>query len=252
MAKPDPDHDFNDRLDHDNDNGRDQHEHAVAAAPTGGALASLAALGKTLNAVDTTSVIGGGGMPMLSFKREGDGTWAYGQKRIIVEDGSLWGVNPLSFRYGYICFGDGNSKPLGERLVPVSQPKPDATELPDHGFPWVEQWCVKLKCINGTDAGVEVDYKPTTVGGIQAIAGLIEAVRDRLNGGEHGGKVAPIVQLHKDSYQKPPYGRVWVPRPDIVDWMPLSGPAGGGGRRQPPAPTSPPPAEQPRRNRRAA
>ena len=37
-------------------------------------------------------------------------------------------------------------------------------------------------------------YKPTTVGGIQAVAGLIEAVRDRLNGSEHGGKVAPIVQ----------------------------------------------------------
>ena len=46
-----------------------------------------------------------------------------------------------------------------------------------------------MKCLDGTDAGTEVIYKPTTDGGIQAVAGLIEAVRDRLNGGQHDGKV---------------------------------------------------------------
>ena len=66
---------------------------------------------------------------------------------------------------------------------------PDLAELPDKGFPWQEQWAVNLKCLDGTDAGIEVIYKPTTVGGIQAVAGLIEAVRDRLNGGQHDGKV---------------------------------------------------------------
>jgi hypothetical protein len=228
------------RDDHDNDN-----ERAIASAPSGGALASLAALGKTLNAVDTTSVIGGGGgKPMLSFKREGDGTWMYGQKRTIIEDGSRWGVNPLSFRYGYICFGDGN-KVLGERLVSVSQPMPAVEELPDKGFPWVPQWCVDLKCLGGEDADVEVTFKPTTVGGVQSVASLIEVVRDRLNGGQHDGKVSPIVQLRKDSYQHPQYGRVWTPRLDIVDWMPLSGPA------PTPAP-APPPTEQPRRRQHFA
>src|SRR5262245_19729890 len=93
------------RNDHVSDNDNEHGSKACATAPSGGALASLAALGKTLNAVDTTSVVGGAGMPMLSFKREGDGTWMYGQKRIVVNDGSRWSVNPLSFRYGYICFG---------------------------------------------------------------------------------------------------------------------------------------------------
>ena len=239
MTKPDHNHDYDhpDNHDHANDNGR-----AVAAAPTGGALAALAALGKTLNAVDTTSVVGGGGMPMLSFKREGDGTWMYGQKRVVVEDGSRWGVNPLSFRYGFICFGDGN-RVLGERLVSISQPMPAVDELPDKGFPWVPQWCVNLKCLGGEDADVEAVFKPTTVGGMQSVAGLIEAVRDRLNGGQHAGKVSPVVQLRKDSYQHPQYGRVWTPLLDIVDWMPLTGPAPA------PAPASPPPAEQPRRRR---
>ena len=96
-----------------------------------------------------------------------------------------------------------------------------------------------MKCLNGADAGTEVIFKTTTVGGIQAIAGLIETMRDRLNGGQHDGKVSPIVLLEKDSYQHSQYGQDWYPVLTIVDWMPLDGPA--------PAPAPPPP---PRRRRR--
>jgi hypothetical protein len=241
MIKRKPDHDNHDDHDHDNDNDKGG---AVAPAPAGGALASLAALGAALNSVDITSVVGRSGLPMLQFKREGDGTWLFGQKRTVVEDGSRWAINPLSFKYGYICFGDGN-KVLGERLVLVSQPMPAVEDLPDKGFPWVPQWCVNLKCLNGADAGIEVTYKPTTDGGIKSVAGLIEAVRDRLNGGQHDGKVSPIVRLLKDSYPHPQYGRVWTPVLDIVEWMALSGPAPA------PAPTPAPaePTPQPRRRR---
>ena len=137
---------------------------------------------------------------MLQFKREGDGTWMFGQQRTLVEDGSRWAVNPMTFQWGYICFCNDN-KVLGERLVPVSQPMPEVAELPDKGSPWQEQWAVNLKCIDGTDAGTEVVFKSTTDGGIKAVGGLIDAVRDRLNGGQHDGKVSPIVHLEKDSYQ---------------------------------------------------
>jgi hypothetical protein len=239
MTKPDhdPDYDHPDNHDHANDNGR-----AVASAPAGGALVSLAALGAMLNGVDTASVVGRSGHPMLQFKREGDGTWAFGQKRTIVEDGSSWAVNPHTFKRGFICFSNDN-KVIGERLVSVSLPMPDLAELPDTGFEWQPQWAVNLKCLDGTDAGTEVVYKPTTVGGIQAVAGLIETIRDRFNGGQHGGKVSPIVHLEKDSYQRPPYGRVWTPLLTIVNWMSLDGPAPA------PKPASPPPAEQSRRRR---
>jgi hypothetical protein len=230
----DPDHDHDH---HDNDNGG-----AVAPASSAGALASLAALGTMLNNVDTASTAGRSGMPMLQFKRDGNGTWMFGQKRTIVEDGSSWAVNPLTFKRGYICFANDN-KVIGEHLLPVSQPMPDVTELPDKGFEWVQQWAVNLKAIDGTDAGTEVVYKPTTVGGVQAIAGLIEAVRDRLNSNQHGGKVSPIVHLEKDSYQHSQFGRVWTPVMTIVDWMPLNGPA-----PKPPV-AAQPPAEQPRRRR---
>ena len=58
---------------------------------------------------------------------------------------------------------------LDERLVSVSQPIPVVEELPDTGFPWQEEWCVSLKCLDGADADVEMMFKATTVGGVQAI-----------------------------------------------------------------------------------
>ena len=139
---------------------------------------------------------------------------------------------------------------IGEQLLPVSKPMPDASRLPDKGFEWQQQWAVNMKCLSGADAGIEVAFKTTTVGGIQAVAGLIGAVRDRLNGGQHDGKIVPIVHLEKDSYPHEKHGKTWYPVLTITDWMPLSGPTT--------APTSPPPpppppstsaAEQPRRRR---
>jgi hypothetical protein len=221
-----------------NDNGK------VAPLPSGGALTSLAALSAALASVDTSTVAGRSSMPMIQLKQDDNGTytWVIGQKRNIVDPDSLWAMNVASFKRGYICFND-NNKVVGERLVSIAQPMPDVTKLPDHGFEWQEQWAVNLKCVSGIDAGTEGVYKPTTVGGIQAVTGSIEAVRDRLNSGQHGGKVSPIVRLEKDSYQHGEHGRVWTPVLTIVDWMALDGPAPA------PKPAAPPPAEQPRRRR---
>jgi hypothetical protein len=229
--------------DHDNDNDNDRDEStraggAVAPSPAG--VASLTALGAMFNAVDTTSVIGHSGRPMMQFKAREE-TWSFGQRRTIPEAGSLWAVNPTSFQHGFISFGD-NSKMLGERLVSIGQPKPDPMKLPDTGFAWQEEWAVGMKCVSGADAGVEVVFKTTTTGGAQAVVGLIEAVRDRLNGGQHDGKISPIVRLEKDSYPHSQYGRTATPQTTIVDWMPLSGPAPA------PAPSSQP-TQQPRRRR---
>jgi hypothetical protein len=132
------------------------------------------------------------------------------QKKTIVENDSQWAVNPKSFKWGYICFNNDN-KPT-ERLVPVSQPKPNVAELPDTGFEWQEEWAVNMKCTTGTDKGTEVIYKASTVGGIQAIAGMIDTIRDRLNGGMDDGKIVPIVLLEKDSYPHSQFGRHGRPR----------------------------------------
>ena len=141
MTKSDPDHDHRDH-DRDHDHANDNAARAVAPAPAGGALTSLAALSAALNRVDTASIAGRSGLPMMQFKREGDGTWSFGQKRIGPEKGSRWAINPTTFKWGFICFDEAN-KPT-ERLVSVNQPKPDITTLPDTGFPWQEQWAVNM------------------------------------------------------------------------------------------------------------
>ena len=187
---------------------------------------------------------------MLQFKRDNNGTWMFGQKRTVVEEGAHWAVNPTTFKRGFICFGDGN-KVLGEVLISVLQKKTiDSTELPDKGFPGSNNGRVNMKCLDGTDAGVEAVYKPTTTGGTQAVAGLIETIRDRLNSGQHDGKVSPIVLLEKDSYQHGQFGKVWTPRLTITGWMPMSGPAEPAPAPAPtPTPASPPAAAEARRRR---
>jgi hypothetical protein len=230
--------------DHANDNGDHERRGSnVAPAPAGGALTSLAALQTALANINTAAAIGRTGLPMLLFKREGSGTWMFGQKKTIPEAGSRWAVNPLTFMWGFICFNDAN-KVVGEHLVSVSQPKPLVTDMQDVGFPWQEEWAVNLKCLDGADAGVEVVFKATTRGQISAVNVLIELVRNQLNSGQHDGKIAPIVLLEKDSYPHKEHGKVWIPVLNTVDWMPLDGPAPTS---TPAEPT--PPVNQPRRRR---
>src|SRR5262249_53690163 len=166
----DNDHDHDRDSDHANDNG--DHEKPgskqVASAPAGGALTSLAALQAALANVNTAAIIGRTGLPMMLFKsREDSGTWGFWQKHTIPEADSRWAINPSTFKYGAICF-NGN-KVVDERLVPISQPKPVITEMPDTGFPWQEEWAVNMKCTNGADAGVEVVFKATTDGALKAV-----------------------------------------------------------------------------------
>jgi hypothetical protein len=230
--------------DNRDDSGNRKETALATSSLTGGAVTSLAALGATLNSVDTASVIGGSERPLLIFKsRDSGGIWTVGQKRTTVEEGSRWAANPRTFQRGYVCF-DADKK-VGEKLLPVSLPMPDLAELPDKGFPWQEQWAVNMKCIDGADAGKEVIFKASTVGGRQAVAGLIAAVGDRINGGQHDGKPVPIVLLEKYDYPHPQYGKTVNPLLTIIDWAPFEGPETSS---PPPAPASSA-AEQPRRRR---
>jgi hypothetical protein len=234
-----------------NDNGT---RVPVAAAAMGStALTSLESLSRVFNHVNLAVLGSRTGLPLLLFKREGDGTYSYGQKRTVVEDGSRWALDPTSIEWGFICFGPGGKR-LGEVMVPISQPIPDPTELPDKGGKWNLQWSANLKCLDGADAGVAVTFKTTTDGGNQAFVGLVDAIRNQINSGQHDGKVVPILLLEREWYPHEEWGKVWKPIFTIVDWMALDGPAPAAAAppKSPPPPPAAPPPEQPRRRRRVA
>ena len=238
---------MNDDHDHDHANDNGEHERPggkqVASAPAGGALTSLAALQTALANVPTGAYLGRTGLPMLLFKSRSNGAYMFGQRKTVPEPGSRWAVNPTTFMWGFVSFG-ANNKRAGEHLVPVGQPKPDITKLPDTGFPWQEEMAVNMKCLDGADAGVEVVFKANTDGGIKAVVIMVDQVRDRINSGQHDGKIVPIVLLEKDSYQHSQYGRVYFPVLNTIDWMSLDGPAPTSTSAEPT-----PPANQPRRRR---
>jgi hypothetical protein len=192
----------------------------------------------------------------MFFKaRTNGGVWLYGRAQTIVEDGSLWAIDPRTLQHGYVALS-GNQL-LGEKMEPIDQPMPDVTKLYQVGVPYQVQMSVDMRCIDGVDAGVEVTYKTTSVGGIQGIEDLIAALRDRLSSDLHDNKLSPVVTLGKSGYTHPQYGPQCNPVLEIGDWMPLDGPP----PTPAPAPTPPSPAspsspssasaanEQPRRRR---
>jgi hypothetical protein len=238
--------------DRDRDRDREtKHEGQVAPTLAGKALTSLAALKTALNGVDTSIVGGRSGLPMMFFKREGSGTYTVGQKKVVVEAGSHWAFNPATFCWGYVAFGKDNK--VHERLVSVSKPKPDVRTLPDVGAKWQDAMTVNVKCIDGIDKGLEAIFKASTDGSVKEVMRLLEKVRDRLNTGDHDGKIVPIATLEKDSYSHKDFGRVWVPVFEIVKWVTLDGPETASAPPPPPPPQPPAPAtaaaEQPRRRR---
>ena len=96
---------------------------------------------------------------MLQFKsREATAPGCLGRSRPVLEDGSQLGRQSRIVQVGLHLLRR-RQQASARRLVPVSQPMPDVTELPDKGFEWHEQWAVNMKCITGADAGIEVIYK---------------------------------------------------------------------------------------------
>jgi hypothetical protein len=238
-------------LEPDNDDVEREYDPADSGAESNSALAtrgstalgSLAALQTMLSSVDRSALTSRSGKPLMQFKSRENGTWMFGRNRTVVEDGSLWGFDPRTFMWGYVCFG-ADKKVKGEVLASVGKSKPDVTTLPDKGVPWTEQRAVNMKCISGADDGVEVVFKINTYGGIQAIDELIDKVLDRIDGGKHDNKVVPIATLGKDSYPHKEFGKTWFPVLTVTDWMSLDGPAPAPALVEPT-----PPVDQPRRRR---
>lgn len=169
--------------------------------------------------------------PYLRLLKDGD--WVFGQEDNAVAPGTEAVINPLSIKHGYSCWtnrqpGQGKNEMLGEIMVGLSAPLQAIHELPQHTDPttgnicqWKDQMAVDVKFLNGKHKGTQVLYKVSSVGGLNACKGILDAILTRLD--EDTAFVCPIITLSSDSYKHATYGKTYVPKIEIVGWMDIEG-----------------------------
>lgn len=180
-------------------------------------------LAKSLNNAAMTMPRVGGDKQFLKMDK-GNGDWIFGQEETVVEDGSLWAVNPMSLMHGYISW-DGNQQVEGEMMVPVSRAVPSPDSLKVSGSPdgrptgqngWQFQMSVDMVCIDGEDAGTVVQYKQSSVGAMKAFRALVDAIGAQIEAGKD--EIVPIIEMKSDSYKHKKYGRIFNPLFEIKEW----------------------------------
>lgn len=189
------------------------------------ALAALGGLKQGLSNVQQSIPVAGG-EPILRMGR--DGIWVFGAENLEVEEGSLWAVNPLSLKHGWICW---KKRPQGSKekaekyadiLVPMHEPKPAFAALPSYDDgEWSEQTSITLRCMNGTDEGTQTDYKPSSIGGANQMREFIAAIMKQLD--TDPDHPVPVVSLESSSYNHQTWGKTYTPVLRIVEWVSLDG-----------------------------
>ena len=181
-------------------------------------LPAVTSLSTALRSIEND--VGSVGTAILKMDRTGH--WLYGADQTEVEDGSLWAINPFSFVHGYIAWGDGEV--LGESVVAVSEPLPEPPPAPPQSKKgWEKQVGLALKCISGEDAGLEVRYTTTSVGGKRSVQALAVAIAEQVEKDQN--KPVAVVRLGKEHYQHKSYGRIFTPVFEVVDWVTMDGEA---------------------------
>lgn len=200
-------------------------------------LPAIASMGAALR--KNVANIAPSGFIILKFDKTG--SWVFGANADEVEDGSFWAVNPYSFCHGLIAWGDG--QPVGEMMVSMSDEVPEKGPLPagadDKG--WQYQVGLALKCMTGQDAGTEVRYTTTSVGGKRAVQTLGLAIAEQIDT-DQANPVAVVI-LESDSYKHSSYGKVYVPEFQIAKFTGLDTPAAA-------VVATPPPVEDVKATRR--
>jgi len=204
------------------------------------------------------------GKPILRMLNERDG-WVFEQENVALPLGTQIVINTPSLKHGYVCWTnrvrDKNER-LEERVFPLSTPLPSLHDLPVLKDPKTGQVCdwkltlhAEVKVLTGRHKGTELIYKPSSLGGTQALGSVINALMDKFESYpvNHTGPffVLPIVELQ----QLPPYsnragGKTYPPSLPVVGWMDLDGNVEGEVEDRAPLEGEPALTEEPLRRRR--
>ena len=148
---------------------------------SGANLPSVKSLATALRTIEAD--VGGAGTVIIKMDKTGH--WVFGADQTEIEDESTWAVNPFSFVHGYIAWGDGEV--LAEKMVSVSQPLPELDAAPAGAKKgWEVQVGLSMKCLTGEDAGMEVRYTTTSVGGKKAVQALAVAIATQVEKDQEG------------------------------------------------------------------
>ena len=191
-----------------------------------GALAGLRRnITNTRQALPTSST-----QPILKMGK--DGLWIYGADNIDITEDALFAANPLDVKHGFVCWTNyakeekKKNKLLGEVYVGMSSPPLDPANLPekldDNGdvCEWKPAAVVQLVCVKGEDKGVQVVYKPSSLGGTNFVDRLLAAVGTQIDNGS--SEVVPHLKLSSDSYIHSTYGKTYTPDFEIKGWSGLT------------------------------
>jgi len=179
-------------------------------------LPAVATLANALRAIELETGVGG----VTIIKMDKTGHWVFGADQTEVEEDSTWGINPFSFVHGFIAWGDGEV--LAEKMTPVTEPLPELEAAPPGAKKgWESQIGLSVKCLTGTDAGLEARYTTTSVGGKRAVQELGAKIATQVEQDET--KPVPVVRLDSDHYKHKDYGKIYTPIFEVIDWVALDG-----------------------------
>ena len=182
-------------------------------------LPSVESLAESLRAI-SAGISEGAGAVILKMDKTGH--WVFGAEQTEIESDSTWAINPHSFIHGYIAWGEGEV--LAEKMVSVSQPRPEIDAAPAAAKRgWEVQVGMSLKCVTGEDKDLEARYSATSVGGKKAVQVLALAIADQVT--KDQTKPVPIVKLKKEHYLHKSYGRIYTPVFEIIEWVGMDGAA---------------------------
>lgn len=182
-------------------------------------------ISKIAEGIGRSSVGAGSLLHGHTLLRMDKGDWFFGQAADPVQQGSQWIVNIASFKHGYVAWHE--SKIVDEQMVEVWH---DAPIMPvarhPTGAEYRQQASVELKCLTGEDAGQEVMFKISSMGGTEALSNLFRGeIKGRIDRmGADYPFVYPVITLSATSYANKRYGgQTWKPIFDVIAWADING-----------------------------
>lgn len=206
---------------------------SVTAFGGGTGLISRDALAQNLQrSAQQLPTTGNGGAQYLKMDK-GNGEWIFGAEETVVEEDSLWAINPASLMHGWVAWDtNGGGAPVQEIMVSINRDLPAESSLPVLGLgtpdkktgvapqlKYQQQRSVQAVCISGEDKDTLVEYKQSSVGAMKLFGSLTNDLLAQLD--KDPDKIVPIVTFGSDRYKHKQYGWIYNPEWKVVEWRTL-------------------------------